>query len=355
MPKGNFANGDYFIDCGGASQSVLRAIIGVWLNFAVAVFAFCVRSIFRSLLKRKLLANKARDGQISLWSISPATTSSEVFELRVILLRALARGDYPYLLASLVCVAAAIVGAASTTIANHTVVSNVATRRATVPGRLVTREHSALSGALVNITSRVYALDQADAPLTEMFDFTPADSSGWVFVPSEWNNTWKGTCSYFNHSAVDLVVYPTNSTSFRDVSPLLGNVLPQWTLADPAKQAADYAGFYDNANANGTGSWTDLLVTHQFGTVPDLTGDKNATNVQVCFANYLAHGIARGNDTYFLQTAFKSDVHVVDCTFENATPGAEDQARVNGGQYLNSLANVANVSPVDSIGLVKHC
>ena len=345
MAQGDFAHGEYFIDCGMASESVLRAVFGVWINICVAAIAFSVRAIFRSRLRKHLFANDADKRHANLWHISPATTPSEIFELRFILTRSLIRGDFPYILASLACVVAAIISAASTTISNHAIVSNVATRQAFVQGRLVTHEHSAISGAVVNFTSRAQALDKANAPLEQLFDFTPDDSSGWVFVPNEWNNTWQGKCTYSKYPDVDLVVFPTNSSSYQDEVPLLGNLLPQWATVDPTRQGTRYAGFYSDALINGTGDWRDLVVTYAFGSAPDTTTGLHIPTINVSFANYLAHGVARDPNTTYLQTAFKSDVHVTECTFDNTLPnGIEDQANPINGNYANAASGVASVS-----------
>jgi hypothetical protein len=195
-----------------------------------------------------LLANN--QGAINLWRISPASTPSEVFELRVLLIRALDRGDWFYVAASLICLGSALIGIASTSIVDHAVVSNVVDRTAVVRGRLVTRAHSTLTAAAGNVSRRIAAIDHANAPLEELFDFVPDDESGWVFRAEQWNNTWKGKCTYCLHPAVDLVVYPTNSTYFQDEVPLLGNWLPKWATVDPKSQGTAYAEFFIGADAN---------------------------------------------------------------------------------------------------------
>jgi hypothetical protein len=51
MVIGNFAHGDYFIDCNGISQSFLRAIFGVWVTFVATIVAFCVHAVYRSRMR----------------------------------------------------------------------------------------------------------------------------------------------------------------------------------------------------------------------------------------------------------------------------------------------------------------
>ena len=68
-------------------------------------------------------------------------------------------------------------------------------------------------------------------------------------------------------TAIELVVYPTDSSSYQDELPLLGNYLPQpeWATVDPTRQGATSAGFYNGADTNGTGHWRDVVVTYVFG------------------------------------------------------------------------------------------
>jgi hypothetical protein len=49
----------------------------------------------------------------------------------------------------------------------------------------------------------------------------------------------------------------------------------------------------------------------------------------------ITHNIGRDPNTTYLQTAFKSDVHVADCTFENTAPG-QDQAFADDVAYSNA-------------------
>jgi hypothetical protein len=133
MAHGNFANGDYFIDTPGISQFALRAIVGVWINICIAAIAFCIRFIFRSQVKKLIRSKK---GGVSLWHVAPAVTSSEAFELRGILARALKKGDFAFVFVSMFCVVTSIVGAASTVISNRAVGNNTIVRDTIVQGRL---------------------------------------------------------------------------------------------------------------------------------------------------------------------------------------------------------------------------
>lgn len=343
MVRANFANGDIFVDCPDISQFLLRAIFGVWINVCIAVVAFCVLSIFRSQVKRQLLSDDPHMQVVSLWRVSPAVTALEVFELRGVLIRSLLGGHIFYALASVFCVISAIISAASTTISNHVIVTNSVMRQSVATGRLVTNDHTVLSGAVVNVTSRVNILNRANSPLNELFDFVPNEDVTWVYEVSQWNNTWHGECGYAKHLAVDLVVYPSKNATYQTEVPLLGNYIPHWATLDPAKQGTDYTGFYTGAAANGTGKWADLIVTYAFGSAPDISINYSAPTVNISLVNFLAHNVARDPNTTFLQTSLRSDIHVVDCMFGNAAPGIRYQAYAGGGHYLNAAGNVANV------------
>ena len=349
MVQGNFAGHDYFIDCGLGSRSTIRAIFGAYITLCVAIVAACFRSMYRSWIRRKLLNHQPHQPQVSLWSISPTTTIKEVFELRSTLARNLFRGEIFYTLTSLACIVVAIISAASTSIANRTVDSNSVPRSALVSGRLVTSEHNSLSGATVKIAARVQALDHANAPLEQLFDYVPDDASGWIFVGQEWNNTWQGRCSYHFYPAVDLHVYSTNSSSFQDEIPLLSTFLPQWATVDPTRQGTDYSGFYHDPNNNGTGTYRDNLNTYIFGSVPDAGGFRDFTSINISLANVLLHNVGKTSSGKFQETSFKSDVHVVECMFNNTVPGFVDQSYGPTGHYANAVANVALVSPNEHI------
>ena len=345
MVQGNFANGDYFINCDFISLSALRATFGVWINVCVATIAICIRSIFRYRIKHFLLSDERK---VNLWRTSPAVTTSEVFELRGILARALMEGDFAYVFASAFCVVTALVGAASTVISNHAVVMNPVIRDAVVPGQNVTHSHNSLSGALIDVSTRVTVLDRAKAPLNELFDFVPSDNAHWIYKATQWNNTWRGDCTFTKHDAVELKVYASNSSDYyQDVVPLLGHYIPAWAV-DPAKQGAYYVGLWESQqDHNDTGSWTNVIATYVFGTAPanDPTWTTKFANVSI--VNYLAHGIGRDPQGMFIETAFKSDVHVVECSFVNAVDnGTKYQAKGPGGSYSSAAQNIGDVSSV---------
>ena len=352
MVQGNFAGHDYFIDCGVGSLSTIRAIFGAYITLYVTIIAVCLRSMYRSWIRRKLFNPQL---QVSLWSISPTTTINEVFELRSMLAGGLFGGEIFYTLASLACVVVAIIGAAGTSIANHTVESNIVNRSALVSGRLVSRWGD-LVGASVELAARVQALEYANAPLEQLFDYVPNDTSGWIFVDQEWNNTWQGRCSYHLYPAVDLHVYSTNSTSFQDEIPLLSTVLPQWATVDTTRQATKYVEFWSLKDfKNRTGVYRDSMITYVFGSVPDAGGPSNLTSMNISLANVLLHNVGMSSDfsllgTFkFQETLFKSDVNVVECMFNNTVPGFVDQAYGPMGHYLNTITNVAEVSPNENL------
>lgn len=300
--------------------------------------------MYRSWIRRKLFNPQLHKSQVSLWSISPTTTIDEVFQLRSMLARSLFGGEIFYTLASLACIVAAIISAASTSIANRTVQSNIVHRSALVSGRLVS-QFNTIDGATVELAARIQALEYANAPLEQLFDYVPNDTSGWIFVGQEWNNTWQGHCSYNLYPAVDLHVYSANSTSFQDAIPLLSTVLPQWATVDPTRQGTDYSGFYYDPDNNGTGAVRDNINTYVFGSVPDAGGLGNSTSMNISLANVLLHGVGLTSFGTFQETSFKSDVHVVECIFNNTVPGfiPVDHAYGPTGQYANAVMNVAEI------------
>jgi hypothetical protein len=342
MLSGNFVHGEFFIDS-SAKQSTGRAAFGAWLIISVAVIAICVRSIYHSRLKRTLLADGQNSGAVRLWVISPATTPTEAYELRHVLRKGLARREWTFIFTSLACLLAPLIGAASTLIANRTVVTNAVIRTAPVSGRLVTNEWIGLDEATVEVTSRFDALDKADAPLDQLFDFVPGDNSGWVYVGEQWNNSWHGQCTYTLHPAVNMVVLPTNSTRFQDRTPALGTWLPTWVTANDTDQATWLSGLTDDAFPNKTVVWTDGLMTHVFRNVPSPTDAPR--NFNLSLVNFLIHHIGENSEGNFLETAFSSDIHVAECVFENSSPGLKDQASPLG-HISDAARNIAKVSDV---------
>jgi len=349
MVQGNFARHDYFIDCGLGSRSTIRAIFGAYITLYIAIIAACLRSMYRSWIRRKLFNPQLHKPQVSLWSISPTTTISEVFELRSMLARSLFGGEIFYTLASLACIVVAIISAASTGIANRSVESNIVNRTALVSGRLVSNWFSVV-GADVELAARVRALDHANAPFEQLFDYVPDDMSGWIFVAQEWNNTWQGRCSYHLYPAVDLHVHTTNSSLFQDEIPLLRTVLPEWATVNIIRQGIAYSYFWDDLDnngkgRNGTGAYRDNVITYVFGSVPNAGGLRNSTSMNISLANVLLHNVGASSLGHFQETSFKSDVNVVECMFNNTAPGFVDPANATTGHYGNVVENVVEVSP----------
>ena len=126
---------------------------------------------------------------------------------------ALTKGDFAFVLASMFCVVAEVVISASTVISNCAIGKNTVVRDIVVRGRLVTNDFTSESdGAQVWISNRAEALNNANAPLDELFDFLPGDDSQWTYKPNQWNNAWKRSCeseSFSKHEAIELEVYST--------------------------------------------------------------------------------------------------------------------------------------------------
>jgi len=359
MAQGNFANGDYFIDCPRISQSALRAIIGVWISICIAAIALCILFIFRSQIQKRITL--APQGGVSLWRVSPAVTPSEAFEMRGILAKALMKRDFAFFFVSTFCIVTAVVGAASTVISNRVVGTNTVVRDAIVQGRRVTNEHSSLSNALIEVKARVDALNGANAPLDELFDFVPGDDSKWIYKPSQWNNTWKGNCSFAKHEAVELTVYPTNSTAYQDEVPMLGDYIPSWATVDPSRQGVFHAGFYDGEKENGTGAWSDLVVTYVFGSSPVGQVGLPERNTNLSIVNYLAHHIARDGfgNSFYLESKFRSDIHTAECQFVRAVgvniSDDRNYSAADGGFYQNAAESISSVSLPLFFSFVSSC
>jgi hypothetical protein len=256
-----------------------------------------------------------------------------VFQLRELLVRATKRGNYTYTAVSLFCVIATVVSAASTTIANHTVVNNLVIRKRDVPGRLVQSAARPLTGLEDRVTLRATALDRAKAPYNQLFDFMPDNGTDWIFVPEEWNNTWVGECAFNKYPAVDLVVLSSPSLYYQDMVPTLDTFIPTWATLDRTKQGYGPIFSPQAQNTNYTGACRDCLITYVFGSAP-YSGNESLPTTNISFANILLHniGFGNGNGTYFMNTSFKSDVHVAECTFNNSF-FSNDQAKADEGLY----------------------
>ena len=96
---------------------------------------------------------------------------------------------------------------------------------------------------VVRISGRAEALNNANAPLDDLFDFVPRADSKWICKPNQWNNTRKGSCSFTKHEAVS----PTVLNAYQGAVPLLGNYIPSWATVDPLKQGVS-SGSVQNMN-----------------------------------------------------------------------------------------------------------
>jgi hypothetical protein len=102
--------------------------MGVWINIVAAIIALSIRTFYKSRAKSKLHKNQALQESFGFWRVLLPAGVGEVWELRKLLLRSITRRYLFYLLTSLVCVAAAIVSAASTAITNHSIILNTVVR-----------------------------------------------------------------------------------------------------------------------------------------------------------------------------------------------------------------------------------
>jgi hypothetical protein len=271
---------------------------------------------------------------------------SDTFELRHVLIQALMRGHYFFVFASVFCAVTALMGAASTVISNYSVVANPTVHDIIVHGQNVTHFHNSMGGAILEVSSRVNALNLADAPLEELFDFAPDDSVHWLYKANQWNNTWKGSCTFVKHDAVELVVYPTNSSRFEKEVPLLAHYIPSWATVNETKQGAYYAGFYESdSSINNTGSWINMITTYFFGLSPDNDVTFPAKTSNISIVNYLAHGVGKDPTTGgYMETAIRSDVHVAECGFINTLEnGTMYQANAAGGSYSSAAQAISEV------------
>ena len=143
------------------------------------------------------------------------------------------------------------------------------------------------------------------------------------------------------------MVRSTNvSNNYQDLVPALGTVLPSWATLDPEEQDADSI-FTLGPTTNQTGVWRDYLWTYVFGSAP-YAGNESLQTVNISFANFLIHDVGVGSGTTFMETVFKSDVYVVECTFNNTSLNL-DQPMADEGQY----GNVANILTNVSIWLIN--
>ena len=337
MPTGNFAHGDYFIDIDPRFAATSRALLGVWINIMAAIITFSIRTFYKSRAKNRLHEKQVFQESFDLWRIILPTAIGEVWELRKLLLRCIAKRYLFYLLTSLTCIAAAIVSAASTAITNYSIVSNTAVRPKAVPGRLAFHVAGSVSGVDANVTSHIMALDKANAPVEGFFDFVPEDTSGWVFVEQEWNNTWNGTCNYSTYVGVDFTL--NVDPSILTFPLVLENYIPQWVN----RTALGNQSFVYSANNNADGSYRDLIGYYLFGSTEGLISSADTTNISL--VNFYGHNVVIGSP-------FKANIELADCKFDNVKPGYYDQASVDLSQgipseyALDAVINVRNIPSV---------
>lgn len=360
-------DGDLFVDCAVGSQAAVKAILGVWVTIYAAIMAYCVRSIFRSMVTTRLLSSDWRNRRVSLWLISPATTPLglypwgsivptdlhqlicvlDAYELRRIIIHALKERKFSYVTASLFCVVAAVISAMSTPIANHAVIPHRVTRKIDVSGVLATNNSLPYSN-YDQVPLHARALDRAGAPLEQLFDFIPnfdeSSSRHWLFVDEEWNNTWQGNCSYDIHPDVDLRVLDISTPGSLDeciyqyVIPALGSVIPAWATLDLGMQNCSSIPVAQLYSANKTGALQDALIIYVFASTTNFA----EPIINISFVNVLLHNIGFGN-AYLMNTSFKSDVHIAECTFNNISPGV-DQVRAIEQQYAHVADAITSVS-----------
>ena len=335
MVQGNFIHGDYFVDC-PVSLSTGRAVFGALLHIFITITAISFRSIYLSKLNRRLVPNDLHKRVTNLWTITPATSISEVFALRKVLFQDYAKRKLPFIFTSLICILALVFSSASTAIANASVVSNTVVRQRTVQGRLsYTVWIDLIPDSIVNSTSRVNSLEKANAPLLELFDFIPDDQSGWVYVADEWNNSWHGQCTYNSFPATDLIILPSNLSDYGDLYfqilvPSLGPLLPQWASANETGQGAS---FIANNNVNPQ-LFDDFLLLYFFANPADspVVGIANWSSVNISLVNLLVHNIPLNSSGYIIQSSSQADIQIAECTFNNSDPNLVnvDKSRGNG-------------------------
>jgi hypothetical protein len=350
MLQGNSANADYWIDCNFLSVYMLRAVFGVWISICVTITAASLRAVYRSYIRCKLYSNS---NGVSIWRISPPSTLPEAYEMRGLLVRYLLHKEFIYPLASSACIAAAIVGACSTAIANFAVQTNTVRRYAIVNGDLASNNFDYIYNHVVAVNARIQALNKANAPLDELFDFAPDDNSNWVYVAEEWNNTWRGNCTYLTHEGVELVLKSTNSSNFQDEVPALGAWLPQWVMANSSQQGTSYISTrMPAAVGNVTRRFGDEFILYAFGNY-----SAAISSAKFSFANVLIPNATLSSQDKYLETAAKSDVHVAECTLHKTAQEGMDRAQGEAQGYKTFKAfadNIVAVNPLINPSVKVH-
>jgi hypothetical protein len=177
---------DYWIDV-TISESLAKGLLGFWIVVFAVLATFCVRQLYHFHAQRRLCAHP-----ISLWTSFPLSSMSSIFESRAILFRGLKAGEWFFLLACSMCVASAALSAFSATIVNHAIRYNQLERIQMLPGRIgmarsifrtsltlseVTNEHTSVRDASVQISDAIWALNRANAPLDQAFDWYPTEGN----------------------------------------------------------------------------------------------------------------------------------------------------------------------------------
>jgi hypothetical protein len=281
--------------------------------------------------------HKRKRTLVTPWVISPPKTASEVYDGRKILLWAFSRREFVFILSSLACILVAVITAASTAIANQTVVNNVLTRPTVVRGQLPTSQaQPPLGFATVEMAARIKALDDANFPVEGLLDFVPDDTSGWVYRAADWNNSWRGRCIYSTHRGVDLTIFPTNSTRSQDEVPGLGAFLPSWVSANSTQQQPFHSGIGSDNYTNHSIVWQDMLVTWAYLG----QSDSDIFMFNVSLVNFLVDRVGAYPGGGYVETGFRSDVYIASCGFENVNPTLEFQATpgVDPEDAVNNIA-----------------
>ncbi|KAH8813889.1 hypothetical protein DL96DRAFT_1535479 [Flagelloscypha sp. PMI_526] len=325
---GNTAGSEYWIDLssGHAQLELAQALFGVWISIVASIVIACSHQIYRTYLRRRLASHLP----VNLWQVTPPVAPVQVYKSSQIIWRAIKHRNVFYVLVSLLCIADFLLRSASTAISNYTVRSNTPVRVSAVSGNLVARNSDSLPTAFGSISTRIQALNDAGMPLDQLLDFIPSDENRWVYVETQWNNTWRGSCQSNVIQNVVLQVFPSKAHRFQDEVPDLANYLPSmlnfmaditlgWT--NDAQWAVDHVGLSVDHNSNGTSSWLELVQLYAFPLSIDCNLNVNRSSIQVAMLNFHAHHIGRGQDgSRYVQANFTSDIHVATCTLQNSSP-----------------------------------
>ena len=147
----------------------------------------------------------------------------------------------------------------------------------------------------------------------------------------------------------------------KDEVPMLGDYIPSWATVDPSRQGVFHAGFYDGEKENGTGAWSDLVVTYVFGSSPVGQVGLPERNTNLSIVNYLAHHIARDGfgNSFYLESKFRSDIHTAECQFVRAVgvniSDDRNYSAADGGFYQNAAESISSVSLPLFFSFVSSC